>query len=87
MLDYAANAVMYWPVETIRQRFEETCSESGSEPDMIVAEFIGISASAEHDSAVARFWETVETNLRAGKVLLIFAADAFHRNSSVLSSS
>src|SRR5215471_7294841 len=25
MLDYAANAVLYWPVETIRQRFEKTC--------------------------------------------------------------
>jgi hypothetical protein len=75
MLDYAANAVLYWPVETIRQRFEETCREAGSEPDMIVAEFIGISTSGEHESAVARFWETVETNLRAGKIRLVFAAD------------
>src|SRR5690242_7666739 len=31
MLDYAANAVLYWPVETIRQRFEQTCSERALE--------------------------------------------------------
>src|SRR6516165_10561411 len=27
MLDYAANAVAYWPVETIRARFEEGCRQ------------------------------------------------------------
>ncbi len=25
MLDYAANAVAYWPVETVKDNFEETC--------------------------------------------------------------
>jgi hypothetical protein len=75
MLDYAANAVLYWPVETIRQHFEETCREAGNEPDMIVGEFVGVSDGAEHESAVARFWESVETNLRAGKIRLVFAAD------------
>ena len=75
MLDYAANAVLYWPVETIRQRFEETCRERDSEPDMVVAEFIGLSGDIDSDRALTRFWESVETNLRAGKIRLIFAAD------------
>lgn len=75
MLDYAANAVLYWPVESIRQRFEETCRERGSEPDVVVAEFIGSDGTSESAGAVTRFWDTVETNLRAGKVRLIFAAD------------
>jgi len=75
MLDYAANAVLYWPVETIRQRFEETCREGGSEPAIRVAEFIGVAGAADGESSIARFWETVETNLRAGKIRLIFAAD------------
>jgi hypothetical protein len=75
MLDYAANAVMYWPVDTLRQRFEETCREQGLEPNVVVAELIGIGAIAESESAVPRFWETVQTNLRAGKIRLIFAAD------------
>jgi hypothetical protein len=32
MLDYAANAVVYWPVETIRARFEEGCRQRGRGP-------------------------------------------------------
>ena len=75
MLDYAANAVLYWPVETIRQRFEETCREASSDPDSVVAEFIGLAGAADADTKIAGFWDTVETNLRAGKIRLIFAAD------------
>jgi hypothetical protein len=75
MLDYAANAVIYWPVETIRLQFEKTCRDQNLEPDMVVAEFIGCNGTAESDIEIARFWETVETNLRAGKIRLIFAAD------------
>lgn len=75
MLDYAANAVLYWPVETIRLRFEETCKERELEPSMVVAEFIGVSDATGGEKALAEFWEKVETNLRAGKIRLIFAAD------------
>jgi len=76
MLDYAANAVLYWPVDTIRQRFEETCREEGIEPNSEVAKFVGFSEAADGDGTIAGFWEKVETNLRAGKIRLIFAADA-----------
>ena len=76
MLDYAANAVLYWPLDTIRQRFEESCRSRGGEPDLEIADFVGVTGAADHESAVARFWESVETNLRAGKVRLIFAADS-----------
>ena len=31
MLDYAANAVAYWPVEDIRSQFEATCREAGAD--------------------------------------------------------
>jgi len=31
MLDYAANAVVYWPVETIRARFEAASEQCGDE--------------------------------------------------------
>ena len=75
MLDYAANAVLYWPVETIRQRFEETCRKDRKEPGMVVSEFIGVAGVADADARIAQFWNTVETNLRAGKIRLIFAAD------------
>src|SRR5262249_30776823 len=33
MLDYASNAVVYWPVEEIRKQFEKTCEISGKNPD------------------------------------------------------
>jgi hypothetical protein len=75
MLDYAANAVKYWPLETIREGFDETCRAGGNEPERVVADFIGITGAADVESAVVRFWEKVETNLRAGKVRLVFAAD------------
>src|SRR4051812_33234305 len=32
MLDYAANAVVYWPIETIRARFEVRCTARGQDP-------------------------------------------------------
>jgi hypothetical protein len=76
MLDYAANAVLYWPVETIRQRFEETCRDARKEPAIEVADFIGAATDADVENRIARFWDSVETNLRAGKIRLIFAADA-----------
>ena len=41
----------------------------------MVAEFIGFDATDDDETEIARFWERVETNLRAGKVRLIFAAD------------
>jgi len=75
MLDYAANAVLYWPVETIRERFVETCREREVDPDMVVADFLPPNAHTDTTVAIAQFWETVETNLRAGKLRLIFAAD------------
>jgi hypothetical protein len=75
MLDYAANAVLYWPVETIRLRFEETCRETEADPSAVVAEFLDLEEGIDTSAAIARFWEVVETNLRAGKIRLVFAAD------------
>jgi hypothetical protein len=71
MLDYAANAVRHWPVETIRQRFEETCPD----PRTTIAGFIGCADATDAEMKINLFWDKVETNLRAGKVRLIFAAD------------
>ncbi len=73
MLDYAANAVVYWPAERIRTRFESSCKEDGGEPDQKITELI--EADPEDEGAVERFWEQVKTNLRAGKIRLVFVAD------------
>jgi hypothetical protein len=68
MLDYAANAVLYWPVETIRARFETTCEQNGLDPASALAGFLGAGNGEE-------FWQQVKTNLQAGKIRLVFVAD------------
>ena len=66
MLDYAANAVVYWPLETLRARFEE----DRDDPEQDLINFLGdLSADPEV------FWRKVKTNLQAGKVRLVFVAD------------
>ncbi|MDQ3863514.1 MAG: DUF4268 domain-containing protein [Actinomycetota bacterium] len=66
MLDYAANAVAYWPLESLRARFEE----SREDPEQDLVDFMDdLSTDPEE------FWRKVKTNLQAGKVRLVFAAD------------
>lgn len=66
MLDYAANATAYWPIEGVRSTYEATCAKQGIFP----LENLGLSES-EADG----FWEKVHSNLRLGKIRLIFVAD------------
>ncbi|MDT8446525.1 MAG: hypothetical protein RRB13_06460 [bacterium] len=68
MLDYAANAVVYWPIEKIRSTFETRCAAEGAEPEEVLSGFLG---SEETET----FWEQLATNLGAGKVRLLFVAD------------
>jgi hypothetical protein len=69
MLDYAANAVAYWPVEEVRARFEARCKDDTLDPE---AELSGFLSDGQDASA---FWQQVKTNLQAGRVRLIFIAD------------
>lgn len=69
MLDYAANAVVYWPIEMIRARFETHCQLHGRDPEQAVAAFLGPESDAE------AFWQQVKTNLLARKIRLVFVAD------------
>lgn len=69
MLDYAANAVVYLPVEQIKGRFEDGCRARKQDPDGILSEFLGPEVDA------GEFWQRVKTNLQAGKVRLLFVAD------------
>ena len=69
MLDYAANAVVYWPVEEIRATFESRCEAEGTEPEEELADLLG----AEHDDT--RFWQQVKINLKAGRIRMVFVAD------------
>ncbi len=70
MLDYAANAVVYWPIEHLQVRFERTCTDRGDDPENALKEFLGPEGGEPE-----RFWQTVKTNLQAGRVRLLFVAD------------
>lgn len=74
MLDYAANAVAYWPVERIRTLFEQMCSVAGTGPGEVLAELLGTPVGGLEDPETA-FWQNVERNLQAGKLRMVFVAD------------
>jgi hypothetical protein len=69
MLDYAANAVLHWPPDRVQARFEARCQARGEDPAVALAEFLG-------GSDAAAFWQAVKTNLQAGRVRMVFVADA-----------
>jgi hypothetical protein len=69
MLDYAANAVVYWPVDHLRAEHEARCRTRGADPDDEVQRLLG------PEGDIATFWQTVKTNLQAGRVRLVFVAD------------
>ena len=79
MLDYAANAVVYWPVETIQAKFETRCESGrgshGYNPDGILKECGRPREILGTDGDLQMFWQTVKTNLQAGRVRLVFVAD------------
>lgn len=69
MLDYAANAVAYWPVEKIRAGFEAECETSGTDPDELISNL------TDGGLEVDDFWQRVKTNLQAGRIRMLFVAD------------
>src|SRR5579871_703842 len=69
LLDYAANAVVYWPIELLRERFAAGLNE-GEDPAERVLELAGPGLDVEG------FWQRAEDNLRAGRLRLVFLADA-----------
>jgi hypothetical protein len=69
LLDYAANAVVYWRPEGIRAQFEATCTRKGSDPGVELQAFLGEDGDGE------TFWQQVAANLQSGRVRLVFVAD------------
>ena len=66
MMDYAANAIVYWPIEAIRDKYEKQVAAKHSQS---LAD-IGITEDKEE-----AYWQNVSTNLKAGKLRLLFIAD------------
>jgi len=69
MLDYVANAVAYLTVDSIKAEFNQTCSEQALDPDIELQNLLDPTTSTDD------FWQMVKTNLRAGKVRMLFVAD------------
>lgn len=65
MLDYAANAVVYWPVDQLRAEFEAGCPD----PAKQIREQLGTEIDPE------TMWQQVKTNLEAGRIRMLFVAD------------
>jgi len=70
MLDYAANGVRYWPVESLELAFEATQAALGNEPSETLA-----ALCKDLDVTVSEFFARVGDNLRAGRIRMVFVAD------------
>lgn len=75
MLDYAANATEYWPMDKLRQSAAETAERSGADLDTAVLSLL----DSEDSETIEPFWQTVEQNLRIGRLRLIFVSDSIPR--------
>ena len=65
MMDYAAHATQSWNASDIRKAFEERSPD----PEGELAQLLQAEPEAD------KFWNDVETNLRAARIRLLFVAD------------
>lgn len=70
MMDYAANGVLYWPVDRLREAFTVTQREKGIDPTEAVRHL-----TRDEEQDVEGFFGQVHENLQAGRVRLVFVAD------------
>lgn len=73
MLDYAANALKFWPPERIR---ELAASQYGG-LEALETEIRGLLQDQEAD--IEKYWQTVERKQKAGEMRLLFVADQIPR--------
>lgn len=77
MLDYAANAQLYWPVDRIRALATERYGGSAN-LDKEVGRLLDTRERLIPEE-IDKFWTTVSENLRHGRVRLLFVADELPR--------
>jgi hypothetical protein len=70
LLDYAANGVTFWPPDALRGNLQERCEREGVSEEDAIRELVG-----REDPDLEEFWAGVATNLKAGRVRLVFVAD------------
>lgn len=69
MLDYAANAVVHWPILRIQAMYSRNCERNGLDEEKELLAFLDGDRDGED------FWQKVKTNLQAGRVRMLFVAD------------
>jgi hypothetical protein len=72
MLDYAANGVSYWKMDSLRQSAAETAQRSGKSLDDEILKLI----DSDDPGQVEQYWTRVEENLKSATIRLIFVADS-----------
>lgn len=72
MLEYAANGLLYWNVDRLRETAQQTALRRGTTLEDDLKLLLSESVDIDPDS----FWQRVESNLRVGKVRLLFVADS-----------
>ena len=79
LVEYAANAVVYWTRDTIRASFLKTCADD----EDVAAETLRTFLEGGDDQAGVfdpdLFWNRVEANLRAGELTMVIVADQIPR--------
>jgi len=78
MLDYAANATVYWPTDRIRTLASATCG-GPDKLDERIRSFIGLENTDDSLADVENYWRRVDNNLRNGELRLLFVADELPR--------
>jgi len=73
MLDYAANSVVYWPVEKLQEEIAVAAARQKKEPDILIQEYLG------EEGDISAFWQSVKDNISKGRIRLIFVADRIPR--------
>ncbi len=68
MLDYAANATAFWKVEALQAWFETECERNETDGAAALEAAFDVT---DPDS----YWATVQTNLAADRIRLVFVAD------------
>lgn len=74
ILDYAANAIVYWPPDVVRSRFEDRIQKDETDPNEELNIKLGIDPTKTDE-----FWASVENNLRSGKIRMLIVADRIPR--------
>lgn len=70
MLDYAANGMEYWSMERIRQ-----VAVGKSDDEEALKERVSALIGSDDPDKFEQYWDTVQENLRDGRVRLVFVAD------------